>query len=59
MKQETGDVINVIIADDHVLYRAGVITPTTSLEEDDIFALKMGSVDLIWTLDLKIKVVAV
>ncbi|HEV8082366.1 MAG TPA: response regulator transcription factor [Chitinophagaceae bacterium] len=38
MKQETGDVINVIIADDHVLYRAGVITALSSKKDIKIIA---------------------
>ncbi len=38
MKQETGDVINVIIADDHVLYRAGVITALSSKKDIKILA---------------------
>ena len=38
MKQETGDVINVIIADDHVLYRAGVITALSSKKDIKIMA---------------------
>ena len=38
MKQETADVINVIIADDHVLYRAGVITALSSKKDIKILA---------------------
>ena len=38
MKQETGNVINVIIADDHVLYRAGVITALSSKKDIKILA---------------------
>ena len=38
MKQETGDIINVIIADDHVLYRAGVITALSSKKDIKILA---------------------
>ncbi len=38
MKQETGDVINVIIADDHVLYRAGVITALSPKKDIKIIA---------------------
>ncbi len=38
MKQETEDVINVIIADDHVLYRAGVITALSSKKDIKILA---------------------
>ncbi len=38
MKQETGDIINVIIADDHVLYRAGVITALSSKKDIKIIA---------------------
>ena len=40
MKQETGDVINVIIADDHVLYRAGVITALSSKKDIKIQQIK-------------------
>ncbi len=38
MKQETGEIINVIIADDHVLYRAGVITALSSKKDIKILA---------------------
>ncbi|MEP7229072.1 MAG: response regulator transcription factor [Ginsengibacter sp.] len=38
MKQETEDLINVIIADDHVLYRAGVITALSSKKDIKILA---------------------
>lgn len=38
MKQESRDVINVIIADDHVLYRAGVITALSSKKDIKILA---------------------
>jgi DNA-binding NarL/FixJ family response regulator len=38
MKQETGDVINVMIVDDHVLYRAGVKTALSSRKDIKIIA---------------------
>jgi DNA-binding NarL/FixJ family response regulator len=38
MKQETGDVINVMIVDDHVLYRAGVKTALSSKKDIKIIA---------------------
>lgn len=38
MKQENADVINVIIADDHVLYRAGVITALSSKKDIKVLA---------------------
>ena len=38
MKQENGDVIRVIIADDHVLYRAGVKTALSSKKNIKIIA---------------------
>jgi len=38
MKQETGDVINVMIVDDHVLYRAGVRTALSSKKDIKIIA---------------------
>ncbi len=38
MKTESGDVINVIIADDHVLYRAGVKTALSSRKDIKIIA---------------------
>jgi DNA-binding NarL/FixJ family response regulator len=38
MKEETGDVINVMIVDDHVLYRAGVKTALSSKKDIKIIA---------------------
>ena len=38
MKQETGEVINVMIVDDHVLYRAGVKTALSSRKDIKIIA---------------------
>lgn len=38
MKQETGEVINVMIVDDHVLYRAGVKTALSSKKDIKIIA---------------------
>lgn len=38
MKQETGDVINVMIVDDHVLYRAGVKTALSSKKDIKVIA---------------------
>ena len=38
MKTESGDVINVIIADDHVLYRAGVKTALSSKKDIKVIA---------------------
>ncbi|MEO8821151.1 MAG: response regulator transcription factor [Ginsengibacter sp.] len=38
MKQESGDVINVMIVDDHVLYRAGVKTALSSKSDIKIIA---------------------
>lgn len=38
MEQETGEVINVMIVDDHVLYRAGVKTALSSKKEIRIIA---------------------
>ena len=38
MKQETGDVIKVMIVDDHVLYRAGVKTALSSKKDIKIIA---------------------
>lgn len=38
MKEETGEVINVMIVDDHVLYRAGVKTALSSKKDIKIIA---------------------
>ncbi len=38
MKEETGDVINIMIVDDHVLYRAGVKTALSSRKDIKVIA---------------------
>jgi DNA-binding NarL/FixJ family response regulator len=38
MKEETGDVVNVMIVDDHVLYRAGVKTALSSKKDIKVIA---------------------
>ena len=47
MKQETGDVINVMIVDDHVLYRAGVRTALSSKKDIKVIAEADNGVHLL------------
>ncbi|MEO6812802.1 MAG: response regulator transcription factor [Ginsengibacter sp.] len=47
MKQEPGDVINVMIVDDHVLYRAGVRTALSSKKDIKIIAEADNGVHLL------------
>lgn len=47
MKQETGDAINVMIVDDHVLYRAGVRTALSSKKDIKVIAEADNGVHLL------------
>jgi DNA-binding NarL/FixJ family response regulator len=47
MKQETGDEINVMIVDDHVLYRAGVKTALSSKKDIKVIAEADNGVQLL------------
>ncbi|MEO9070728.1 MAG: response regulator transcription factor [Ginsengibacter sp.] len=47
MKQETGEVINVMIVDDHVLYRAGVRTALSSKKDIKVIAEADNGVHLL------------
>src|SRR5690349_18689139 len=47
MRQETGEAINVMIVDDHVLYRAGVKTALSSKKDTKIIAEADNGVHLL------------